>query len=378
MRLKAIALCLMAGFCTSAFAQDSTHVLEQALKQIPQKTLSNVEAIQIAFLDTQAWRGLEKAGPSAEGMRRLVLAQPIRPLESIGYGLDTWSENAKISFDALSYFAAFGQAPSNVTYWGLQNVQASQSLIKALKGTDFTDVDGDVSGVIANGEANKLDFTKANAGNPWRGATGATSFVLPLDIVLVQASSSSDMKALAQPTPSVADSKIILAALNGLKDAVPAGNGQIVQAAIISPMFGLEGVDPAKILPSSTDDIETAKQNFKDNVEANRRGIPPYFAGFIADVQIDKAPALVISLSYADCSTAEQAVKGVVATWKETLAETVEGDVSGHTVQAGELCAGVVSVVAPKAETPANPILSNVMNRYLQRDFTLLQIGSSL
>lgn len=378
MRLKAIALCLMAGFCTSAVAQDSTHVLEQALKQIPQKTLSNAEAMQIFFLDTQAWRGLEKAGPTADGMRRLVFAQSIRPLESIGYGLDAWSENAKISFDDLSYFAAFGQAPGNVTYWGLPNEQAGQALIEALKDTDFKDVAGDVSGIVANGEANKLDFTKANAGNPWRGATGASSFVLPLNTALVQASSPSDMKELAQPNPSVADSEIIVAALDGLKDAVPAGSGQIVQAAIISPILGLQDVDPAKILSSSPDDIETLKQNFKNAVEANSRGIPPYFAGFIVDAQIDNAPAVVMSLSYSDCSTAEQAVKGVVASWKETVAGSVEGNVSGHTVQAEKLCAGVVSIVASKAETAANPILLNIMNRYLQRDFTVLRIGSSL
>ncbi len=110
----------------------------------------------------------------------------------------------------------------------------------------------------------------------------------------------------------------------------------------------------------------------------NSRGIPPYFAGFIADAQIDNAPAVVISLSYPECSTAEQAVNGVLAAWKETAAGTMESDVSGQTVQAGKLCAGVVSIVAPKAETAANPILSDVMNRYLQRDFTALQIGSSL
>jgi len=120
------------------------------------------------------------------------------------------------------------------------------------------------------------------------------------------------------------------------------------------------------------------KQNFKNAVEANSRGIPPYFAGFIADAQIDNAPAVVISLSYPDCSTAEQAVQGVVASWKETVAGSVEGNVSGHTVPAEKLCAGVVSIVASKAETAANPILSNMMNRYLQRDFTVLRIGSSL
>lgn len=61
MRLKAIALCLMAGFCTSAFAQDSTHVLEQALKQIPQKTLLKPEGMQIFFL-TRKLGGIGKSG----------------------------------------------------------------------------------------------------------------------------------------------------------------------------------------------------------------------------------------------------------------------------------------------------------------------------
>lgn len=378
MRLKAIALCLMAGFCTSASAQDSTYVLEQALKQIPQKALSTAEAMQIFFLDTQAWRGLEKAEPTVDAMQRLAMPQQIRPLESIGFGLEVWSTNAQVSFNEISYFAGFGQAPSNVSYWGLQNEEAVQSLIKTLKGDDFIAVDGEVAGLISNGEANKLDFTKADAGNPWRGVTGASSFVLPLDSGLIQTSSPSDMKALSQPAPSVADSEIVVAALNGLKDAVPSGNGKIVQAMIISPILGLDGVDPAKILPSTPDDIETAKKNFADNIEANSRGIPPYFAGFIADAQIDSAPAVVFSLSYADCSMADQAVKGIEAAWKETVAGAVEGEISGRSVQAGKLCAAVVRVVAPKAESAANPILINVMRRYLQRNFTVLQIGTTL
>jgi hypothetical protein len=32
---------------------------------------------------------------------------------------------------------------------------------------------------------------------------------------------------------------------------------------------------------------------------------------------------------------------------------------------------------SPKAENAGNPILSQVMNRYMQRDFKVLQIGAS-
>ncbi|MFP3701007.1 hypothetical protein SB758_36625, partial [Burkholderia sp. SIMBA_013] len=80
MRMKALALCLMTGFAATAAAQDSTLTLRQALKQMPQVVLSSTDAMQIVFLDVQAWRGLEPAAPSADGMRRLSIARQIRPL----------------------------------------------------------------------------------------------------------------------------------------------------------------------------------------------------------------------------------------------------------------------------------------------------------
>lgn len=377
MRLKVLALCLLAGFGSSATAQDSTQSLQQALKQIPQVVLSNPEAMQVVFMDVQAWRGLEKIGPSADGMRRLAFAQMIRPIESIGYGLDQWSLNAKVSFDDLSYFAGFGQAPFNISYWGLKDKQAVGKLITSLKQSDFSAVDGGVPGLIANGADGQMDMKKANAKDPWRGMMGKSSVVLPLDTALIQASSAAGMKTLAQPTPSVADSEVVAASVAGLRAAVPSDRGQIVQAAVVSPVMGLTAVDPAKVLLSSGGDIESAKQNMKAAVEANSRGIPPYFSGIIADAQIDNAPAVVVSLSYADCATAKQAVDGIGAAWKESMASTVEAKVSGHAVEAGKLCAAVVTLSSPKAENAGNPILSQVMNRYMQRQFTLLQIGSA-
>lgn len=377
MRLKALALCLLAGFGTSVAAQDSTQSLQQALKQIPQVVLSNPEAMQIFFLDAQVWRGLEKSGPSADGMRRLAIAQPIRPLESIGYGLDQWSANAKISFDELSYFAGFGQAPLNISYWGLKDKQSVGRLVASLKQTDFAAVDGDVSGLLANDGAGKMDMKKANPKDPWRGMMGKASFVLPLDTALIQASSATGMKILAQPTPSVADSEVVAASVAGLKEGVPSDRGHIVQAAVISPVMGLAAVDPGKVLLSANADIDIAKQNLKAAVEAAGRGIPPYFSGIIADAQIGNLPAVVMSLSYADCATARQAVDGIGAAWKESMADAVEAKVSGRTVEAGKLCAAVVSLTSPKAENAGNSILSQVMNRYMRREFTLLQIGAA-
>ncbi len=377
MRSKALALGLAAVCGTSVAAQDSTQTLQQALKQMPQAALTAPEAMQIFFLDVQAWRGLEKAGPTADGMRRLSIAQAISPLQSIGYGLDKWSDNARIPFDELSYFAGFGRSPGNVAYWGLKDSPSADKLVGRLKQADFKTVNGEVAGLMANGEANQPDMTKASGQDPWRGTMGMPTFVLPLDAALVQAPEAAGMKVLAKPSPSVADSEIVAASVAGLKEAVPSDSGRIVQAAIISPVLGLQGADPAKVLSGSPGDMETAKQKLQAIAESNGRGIPPYFAGVIADVQLRNAPAVVISLSYADCSAARQAVDGVGAAWKQSMAGAAQAEVSGRTIQAGKLCAAVVSLVAPKAENVGNPILVQIMNRYMQRELTVLQIGSS-
>ncbi|MBR8655296.1 hypothetical protein KDH83_18490 [Achromobacter sp. Marseille-Q0513] len=333
--------------------------------------------MQLYFIDVQAWRALEPSGSTPDGMRRLALAQWIRPLQSVGYGLDQWSTNAKIPFDTLSYFAAFGQAPGDVTYWGLKDKQSAAKLAASLKQADFTEVGGGVPGLIANGEANKMDMTKASGRDPWRGDMGKASFVLPLDTALVQASAPSGMAALAKPAPSVADSGIVAAALNGLKVAVPAGGGRIVQAAIISPVLGLAAVDPVKVLSSAPGDTDSAARKLKALAESSGRGIPPYFAGIIADAQVNNAPSVVMSLSYADCAIAKQAVEGIGAAWKQDMAGVVTAEVSGRAVPSDKLCAAVVSVTGAKAENAGNPIFSQVMNRYMQRDFSVLQIGAS-
>ncbi|WP_343737136.1 hypothetical protein [Achromobacter sp.] len=377
MRLKALALGLMTVSGTSVAAPDSTQTLQQALKQVPQVVLSAPEAIQISFLDVQALRGLEKTGPTADAMRRLSIAQAITPLQSIGHGLDKWSDSAHIPFDELSYFAGFGQSPSNVTYWGLKDKQAAAKFVDRLKQAEFKPVESDVAGLLANGEPNKPDLTKATGQQPWRGTMGMPTFVLPLDTALVQAAGPTGMKTLSQTAPSVADSEIVAAAVAGLKEAVPSEGGRIVQAAVISPVFGLQGVDPAKVLSGSPGDLDSAKQNLQAAAASSGRGIPPYFGGIIADVQVKDVPAVVISLSYADCAAAQQAVDGVGAAWKQGMAATVQADVKGHTVQAGKMCAAVVSLTAPKAENVGNPILSQIMNRYMQRDASVLQIGSS-
>lgn len=370
--LKGFALCLMAGW--GGFGgRPRPHANSAASLEASSAVGADCSRRDADILPGRA--SLARLGASRAIRRRY--AQSITPLRSIGYGLEQWSANVIIPFDELPYFAGLGQAPGNVTYWGLRDKQAVDQFVDRLKKAHFAAVNGDVEGLIAKGEANKPDTTKANGRDPWRGSVGSASFVLPLDAALVQASAASGMKTLRQTKPSVVDSGIVAASIAGLKAAVPAADGRIVQATVVSPVLGLQAVNPSQVISSASgEDMETAKQRLTALAESSGGSLPPYFAGVIADVQLKNVPAVVISLSYADRHTAKQAVEGVDAAWKQSMASAVPARISGRTVQADELCAAVVSVTALKAESAGNPILTQVMNRYMQRDFMVLQIGA--
>lgn len=377
MRMTTCAMGLMIGFTGSAFAQDSTENLQKALAQIPQAALSKPDAMQILFVDIKAWRGLDEAAPSAEAMRRLALVQQIPALQPIGYGLDAWSSHAKVAFDDVAYFAAYGQAPASVTYWGLKDQASVTQLLESLKQSDFAAADPAVPGLLANGEAGKMDLSKANAKDPWRGAMGTARFVLPIGSALIEASSPNHLKEIAQPNPSVAESPVVLASIAGLKASVSTDGAQIVQAAVISPIFGMEGADPQKVLAASSLDADSARQNLEAIVKDHEAGLPPYLAGIIADVQTKAAPAVAISLSYGDCKSADKALAAIKSAWSE-MAVAQEATFSGESLQAGKLCSAVVTLTAANAADAGNPLLSEIMGRYIQRDLPLLRIGASL
>ena len=377
MRMMVCAMGLIMGFTSSAFALNSTENLQKALAQIPQTVLSTPQAMQILFVDIKAWRGLDEAAPSADVMRRLALVQQIPALQPIGYGLEAWSSHAKIAFDDVAYFAAFGQAPANVTYWGLKDKASAAQLLESLKQSDFAAVDPAVPGLVANGEAGKLDLSKANAKDPWRGAMGTARFVMPLEHSLVETSAAEAIKQLAQPSPSAAQSNVILTTITGLDHAMAPDEGEIVQAAVISPIFGAEGIDPEKLLAAAALDQDAAQKQLEALVKEQGRGVPPYLAGIIADAQIKATPAVAISLAYPDCQTADKAVEAIKSAWSE-MAAAQNARFAGESLQADKLCAAVVTLIAAKADNAGNPLLSDIMDRYIQRDLPLLRIGASL
>lgn len=374
-RLKAFAL-FMAVSCSSATAQNNTNTLEQALGQLPDKVFSNSDPMPILFLNVQGWRELDDGAPTPESMRRLALAQAIRAIQPIGYGLESWAAKSGISFDELQYFISFGQQPSAVTYWGLDSQQSTEQFLVRLGHVGFTKVDGSASPLVANGEARKIDITKVDAASPWRGTMGEASFVMPRETSLVQASSPDVLVELGQKSVSTLDSDVISTSLKGLKEAENA-DGTIIQAGVISPLFGLEAADPWQVLSASTQDLDGARRKLKQLADQNGEGLSPYFGGIIADVQIQQRPGVVISLAYGDCSTAERAVDDLDKAWRKTMSTADSNEIKGRTVQAGALCAATITILSKTSNDTSNPIFAQLMDKYLRRDFSVLKIGSS-
>ncbi len=375
MRTMPLSLLLLVNTALSAQAQDSTDVLRQALDRMPEMVLTNPAAMQVSFLDAQAWLALSGGEATDAAMMRLSIARNIAPLDVLNYGgLSSWEEKAGIAFDDISYFAGFGQPPMTIGYWGFDSADTASQLIVNLKQRDFTAVAGAVDGTVGNGEPNVTNLQNRDPANPWLGALGKSSFALAFDDVVIQATAPEAMDAMTRIDPSAGNNEILVAALNGLSATVGVDQGQIVQAVVISPAFGLEGVDPAAVLGSGN--IDEAKAALEAAMEEGLEGIPPYVGGILADVQYQDGPAVSVSLTYADCETADSAIAALEARWTENMTESAR--IEGQSVAGKDtLCAAVVSFIGQDSGDASNPLLTETLHRYMSRDFNLLQIGTA-
>lgn len=374
MRLVPLSLLFLAGIAFPALAQDNTETLRKALDHMPEMLLTNPDAMQVYFLDVQAWRGLDAGEPTNAGLGRLTLAQHIEALGVLNYGgLDSWDEKAGIALADISYFAGFGQPPLRISYWGFDSNDTALQLIDTLGQRDFVAVDAAMDGILGNGEPNATNLANRDPANPWVGNTGRSSFVLPIDHMVVQAPAPEAMAAIAQIEPSVADNAMLATALDGLGATVGVDQGHIVQAMVISPAFGLESFDPAMLL--GTTGIDEARAALEAAMDDSTKGIPPYLGGIFADTQLDGRPAVTVSLVYPDCDSAQSAINILETRWADNMntpadarADAVNGDDS-------DLCAAVVSFIGEAAADAGNPLLHETIARFFNRDFNLLQIG---
>lgn len=373
MRLIPLSLALLAGTALPVLAQDSTETLRQALSGMPEMLLTNPDPMQIFFLDVPVWRGLADGEVSDTALMRLNIARNIAPLEVLNYGaLDIWDEKAGVPLAEISYFAGFGVPPSMVGYWGFDDASTAGDLIETLKTRDFVAVDGPAEGIFGNGEPYRQNLQGRDPANPWVGPLGRSHFVLPLGHAVIQAPAPEAMAALTQIEPSAADNVVIEVALDGLSGVVDVDQDRIVQAMVISPAFGLENLDPALLL--GMQDIEAARAALEAAAQESLEGVPPYLGGIVADVQLGNRPAVIVSLAYPDCQSADKAIEGLQLRWTEHMES--EAEISGRSVaNAGSLCAAVVSFVGGETEDQSNLPLRETLDRFMGRNFNLLQIG---
>jgi len=369
-----IVLPLLVANCATALAADNVDTLRMALSHIPETVLATPDPMPIVYLDVKALSKAESGALSESGLRRLSAARLIRPLETLSHGMGkTWTEKAGIAFEDISYFAAFGRPPARVSYWGLADAKAADALLDALPAHGFKAV-GAAPRMLANGEPRMISFINRDPENPWLGVMGQSSFVFARQDAIVQASAPEDLKPIVALKRSVADNLAVAVVVEGLADATAMKDASVVQALIITPLFGLETADPSDLLFAERADLAAATKQIEARMEAGRKGIPAYLSGLVADVERKDGPAIVVSLAYADCAAADVAVSTIQTRWNMDRDLSRRIPVTGQAVATeNSTCAAVVSF-AFNAEMD-QPLL-DAFRRHMERGFNFLQIGT--
>jgi hypothetical protein len=369
-----IALAFLAASCAPVLAADNVDTLRTALSHIPEGALATADPMPIVYLDVKALSKAESGALSESGLRRLSLARLIRPLETLSHGMGkTWTEKAGVAFEDISYFAAFGRPPARVSYWGLADARAADALLDTLTTHGFKDI-GAAPRMLANGEPRMISLTTRDPENPWLGVVGQSSFVFARQDTIVQASAPEDLKPIVALKRSVADNLAVAIVVEGVAGATATKDASVVQAMIITPLFGLETVDPSDLLFAERADLTAATEQIEARMEAGRKGIPAYLSGLVADVERKDGPAVVVSLAYADCAAANVAVSTIQTRWNMDMDLSRRIPVTGQAVATENgACAAVVSFAL---HADMDQPLRDAFRRDGERGFNFLQIGS--
>jgi hypothetical protein len=370
---RTLAACLLLAASTPASAQNLDR-LRTALDALPATVLSSPVPDVAYFIDMQAFRALPElpAGtPERDRFQRLALLDTMRPTQALSNSLPAnWEARAGLGLGEVQYFAGFGRVPDTVALWGMDDAAQAKALIEKLAELGFTPTD--TTGVIGNGEPNRVDMTAADPRNPWRSGVGAATFAAETGSVVVQGATPKAVAGVVGEQASLADNPIVGASLAGLEQG--AGDGWIIEAMVISPMFGLGA--PNLNGGSLSRDPTEMRQRAEAVVADASKGLPPYVNGLIANVQLD-GPALAVSLAYPDCEVAKLAADQMAKRWAERMPAEVQGQLSTTTAAAGELCAAVMVVETGTSPASANPPYQALLKDFQQRRVGVLQIGQS-
>lgn len=372
MRRSAIAASLLLTISAPAFAQN-LYALSDGLSHLPATILAQDHGDVAYFVDVQVVSGLGSDTPGAKPFSRVLSGADLAPLQSLQLAEPAeWEAKAGTTLDKLVYVTGYGRAPNGHTFWGLADETAVTAMIAALEARGFKTAGA--PGVVGNGEPQKMDPAMRDVTDPWRTMIGAAQFAAARGSNIVQAQTPQAAMLATVPQPTLGEDPIIQTALAGLAKSI--GDSQLVQAVVISPLFGMTGLDPAAILSPSAD-LEETKRKMAEQMTTLGSGVPPYLAGIVADVQGD-TQGVGIALAYPDCAIAQQAADVLASRWVEMAGEHAQGEITADTAEGQDgMCAATLSVYLDANDTPQNPAYRAIVETHMRGQAGVLQIGAS-
>lgn len=373
MRKTALAAALMVSAAYPALGQSTQH-LEEALGTLPEFFLTNPAPFQANFVDIAAITDLLEANGAEDAvqiLRRTENAGGLYPVAALhAGGIAAWEERSHIPLADIRYFIGMSEAPYMVSAWGLEDEASVDALVGRLAANGFEPFEDGPA--LGNGVPMEQNLLERDVSDPWTGPLGQASFIAPKGPVLLQATMPQPIETMIDPGQTVADNPVVSTALAGLEAAV--GDGQIVQAMLVSSALGLEALDVVDfILPGQ--DMAASIEEIQSQIASSQTGIPPYLGGFLIDAQLEQ-PTAIFALTFANCKIAQEALELIEARWSETMAEIAPGPVSGETVEGSDgMCAASFAITDDENEGLVNRPFMAVLSAIMQRQFSVLQIG---
>ena len=369
MRRSVIAASLLLTSSLPVLAQN-LDTLRDGLDHLPAVILMQDHGDLGYFIDAGLMTELGKADFRA--MSRLMFG-PIKQITEQTVDNDSaWWSKTGTTPDKLRYFAGFGRSPAVVTLWGLTDAAAADDMMATLGTFGFENAGA--PGVIGNGEPMKMDPQKRDATDPWRTMIGAAQFAAVKGSAVVQAQNPQSAMLVAAEQPSLGENPTMKTALAGIEQS--AGDRAVLQAMVISPLFGMSGLDPAAFL-SPTGDLEETQEKIEQQMEDLQAGIPPYLGGIVADFEGD-GQGIGIALTYPDCEIAQAAADTLSARWVEMAGAEAQGEIVAETAEGIDgLCATAFTVSLENDNPVQNPAYRAVTESYMRNEVGVLQIGQS-
>ncbi|MBC9207980.1 hypothetical protein IBL26_14135 [Roseomonas aerophila] len=354
--------CLMAS---TGLARAEGSPLRQALSGLPAIITENPEPVQALFLDPSA---LSRVAGQAEGwppeaLRRISAAADMPPIRAMqGGGIQAWNDAAGLSLQQVRSLASVGDI---AVVWRLADAGAQARLLDHLRQRGFTQ---GPDGLLTDpGPISLMERMR----DPWRVLRLGPSSVMADGDAVVQSASPEGVRRFAQvPAAGSAEAEpTVRAALEGVEARL--GSGRIVQAVLFAPTLTLAQQDPAAVLRGGAN---AARERLRRDAETIGQGLPPYRRGLMVDIAGEQRPALLVSLTYPDCGTAETAAAKVRAFWDTPAFNgAVPAEISTEAVNGETGCAATILIeTAPRGL--ANPAFEQVWNAIQQRQPTPLDI----